>query len=155
LAEDPGPDINRFDLLALKFAAEPFDFNGWEQREAHHRTVRQTTQAERQGLAMRTDFRSAAAQLLLLSAVATCWLRADEGDPYLKSLLQKGIKRGYPGMAVLTQSADGRIQSAAVGYSDLENHVPMRVEDAFHWRASTRHLQQLPCYDWSTAVNCR
>jgi D-alanyl-D-alanine carboxypeptidase len=81
---------------------------------------------------MRTDFRSAAAQLLLLSVVATSWLCADQGDPYLKSLLQKGIERGYPGMAVLTQSADGRIQSAAAGYSDLESHVPMRVEDAFH-----------------------
>ena len=81
---------------------------------------------------MRADFRSVAAQLLLLSAAATCWLRADQSDPYLKLLLQKGIQRGYPGVAVLIESADGRIQSAAVGYADLENHVPMRVEDAFH-----------------------
>jgi D-alanyl-D-alanine carboxypeptidase len=103
-----------------------------EQRELRRRTVRQATEAESQGLAMRTDFSSAAAQLLLLSVVATCWLTTDQGDPYLKSLLQKGIERGYPGMAVLTQSTDGRIRSAAAGYSDLENHVPMRVEDAFH-----------------------
>jgi hypothetical protein len=32
---------------------------------------------------------------------------------------------------VLTQSAGGRIQSAAAGYSELENHTPMRVDDAF------------------------
>jgi D-alanyl-D-alanine carboxypeptidase len=59
-------------------------------------------------------------------------LCTNAGDPNLKSLLQKGIDRGYPGIAVLVQSADGGTQSAAAGYSDLENHTPMRVEDAFH-----------------------
>ena len=33
---------------------------------------------------------------------------------------------------MLIQSADGRIRSAAAGYSDLEKRTPMRVEDAFH-----------------------
>jgi D-alanyl-D-alanine carboxypeptidase len=46
--------------------------------------------------------------------------------------LQKGIDRGYPGIAVLIQSSDGKTRSAAEGYSDLENRVPMRVDDAFH-----------------------
>jgi len=74
-----------------------------------------------------------AVQVLLLCCVgATYVLCAKPGDPNLKSLLQKGIDRGYPGIAVLIQSANGRTQSAAAGYSDLENHTPMRVEDAFH-----------------------
>jgi D-alanyl-D-alanine carboxypeptidase len=76
--------------------------------------------------------RSVAVQVLLFSTGAACSFRANSGDPYLKSLLQRGIERGYPGIAVLTQSANGRIQSAAAGYSDLENHTPMRVEDPFH-----------------------
>jgi D-alanyl-D-alanine carboxypeptidase len=61
-----------------------------------------------------------------------CSFGVTTDDPPLKSLLQKGIKRGYPGIVVLTQSHDGKIRSAAAGYSDLENRTPMRVEDAFH-----------------------
>ena len=50
----------------------------------------------------------------------------------LKALLEKGLKKGYPGIAVLTQTADGKVQSAAAGYSNLEKHLPMQVDDAFH-----------------------
>jgi D-alanyl-D-alanine carboxypeptidase len=70
-------------------------------------------------------------QVLLLYA-SLCSFCAAADDLPLKLLLQKGIERGYPGIAVLTQSADGNVRSAAVGYSDLENHTPMRVADAFH-----------------------
>lgn len=77
-------------------------------------------------------FRAVAAQLLLFFVGGTCSFCANLGGPSLESRLQKGIDRGYPGVAVLTQSTDGRIQSAAAGYSDLENHTPMRVQDAFH-----------------------
>jgi D-alanyl-D-alanine carboxypeptidase len=76
-------------------------------------------------------FRSIVVQLLLFLVGGTCSPCANLGGPSPESLLQKGIDRGYPGIAVLTQSAGGRIQSAAAGYSDLENHTPMRVEDAF------------------------
>jgi D-alanyl-D-alanine carboxypeptidase len=77
-------------------------------------------------------FRYVAVQVLLLFVSATCSFCLNPGNSPLKSLLQKGIDLGYPGIAVLTQSADGKIQSAAAGYSDLENHTPMRVDDAFH-----------------------
>jgi D-alanyl-D-alanine carboxypeptidase len=69
---------------------------------------------------------------LFLYAVTAFSFCASPASRDLKSLLQKGIDRGYPGIAVLTQSADGRVQSAAAGYSDLEHHTPMRVDDAFH-----------------------
>jgi D-alanyl-D-alanine carboxypeptidase len=78
------------------------------------------------------NFRSVALQVLLFFVGATCSFCANPGDLSVKSQLQKGIDLGYPGMAVLTQSADGKVQSAAAGYSDLENHTPMRVDDAFH-----------------------
>jgi len=80
----------------------------------------------------RQVFCSTAVQVLLCCASATYVLCTHPGDPNLKLLLQKGVDQGYPGIAVLIQSADGRTQSAAAGYSDLENHTPMRVEDAFH-----------------------
>jgi D-alanyl-D-alanine carboxypeptidase len=73
--------------------------------------------------------RSLTVQMLLFYAATTC-LFCD--DSSVKSLLQKGIDRGYPGIAVLIQSSDGKTRSAAAGYSDLENRVPMRVDDAFH-----------------------
>lgn len=70
--------------------------------------------------------------VLLLCAGTMCSFCATPDDPALKSLLQKGMARGYPGIAVLAQAADGKIRSAAVGYSDLEKRTPIRVEDAFH-----------------------
>lgn len=76
--------------------------------------------------------RSFAVYLLLLFAGTMFSFCAPLDDPSLKSLLQKGIERGYPGIAVLAQAADGKIRSAAVGYSDLENRTPMRVGNAFH-----------------------
>ena len=78
------------------------------------------------------NFRSVARQVVLFFVSATCSFCANPGDLSVKSLLQKGIDLGYPGMAVLAQSADGKVQSAAAGYSNLENHTPMRVDDAFH-----------------------
>jgi D-alanyl-D-alanine carboxypeptidase len=76
--------------------------------------------------------RSVAVQVLLFCAATTYVFCTNVDDSSLKSLLQKGVDRGYPGIAVLIQSADGRIRSAAGGYSDLEKRTPMRVEDAFH-----------------------
>jgi D-alanyl-D-alanine carboxypeptidase len=76
--------------------------------------------------------RSVAVLVLLFYAATTYLFCTNLDDSPLKSLLQKGIDRGYPGIAVLVQSANGRIRSAAAGYSDLEKRTPMRVEDAFH-----------------------
>jgi D-alanyl-D-alanine carboxypeptidase len=104
-----------------------------EQKEPRIRTVSQTDQSQRYGLTMPQHIsRSVAVQVLLFCAGAVYLFCANFDDPSVKSLLQKGIDRGYPGIAVLIQSADGRIRSAAAGYSDLENKTPMRVEDAFH-----------------------
>jgi D-alanyl-D-alanine carboxypeptidase len=50
----------------------------------------------------------------------------------LKALLQTGVERGYPGVAMLTQSGNGETHSAAAGYSDLEKRAPLRLDDAFH-----------------------
>ncbi len=70
--------------------------------------------------------------LLVLCLTVTDSLCALPNDARVKALLQNGIHRGYPGVAFLAQSADGRIRSAAVGYSDLEKHIRLRVDDAFH-----------------------
>ena len=73
------------------------------------------------------------ALLLLLLWVSGLWSAyANPNDTRLQSMLQKGIDRNYPGVAFLTQSPDGKIRSAAAGYSDIENHTPLRVDDAFH-----------------------
>ena len=71
----------------------------------------------------RQVFPSIVVQVLVCCATITCVSGTNAGDLKLKSLLQKGIDRGFPGIAVLIQSADGRTQSAAAGYSDLENHT--------------------------------
>ena len=92
---------------------------------------------------LRPVFRSIALPLLLFLVGGTCSFCANLGDPSLESLLQKGIDRGYPGIAVLTQSADGRIRSSAAGYSDLEKRSPMRVEDAFHISAAPPESREL------------
>jgi CubicO group peptidase (beta-lactamase class C family) len=73
-----------------------------------------------------------AVYVLLLCAGTKCSFGVTSDDPSLKSLLLRGIQRGYPGVAVLTQSHDGKTRSAAAGYSDLEHRTPMRVDDAFH-----------------------
>ena len=65
---------------------------------------------------------------------------ADANNARLQSRLQKGIDRGYPGVAVMVQSANGGIESAAAGYSDLEHHVPVRVNDAFHMASINKTL---------------
>ena len=52
-------------------------------------------------------------------------------DAELKGILQVGLHRGYPGVAMEIQSPDGTTHSAAVGYSNLEKHTLLRVDDAF------------------------
>jgi D-alanyl-D-alanine carboxypeptidase len=62
----------------------------------------------------------------------------DQPDAQLQALLQKGIARGYPGIAMLVQNASGEVRSAAVGYSDLARRTPLRVDDAFHMASITK-----------------
>ena len=47
----------------------------------------------------------------------------------LTALLQAGICRGYPGIAMITAGADGSTEAAAVGYSNLERHTALRIDD--------------------------
>jgi D-alanyl-D-alanine carboxypeptidase len=53
-------------------------------------------------------------------------------DAAIGRLLQKGIARGYPGIAVMFVESDGKTRAAAAGYADLEHRRPMRVDDGFH-----------------------
>ena len=50
----------------------------------------------------------------------------------LAALLQAGINRGYPGIAMITAGADGSTEAAAAGYSNLERHTALRIDDGFH-----------------------
>ena len=70
--------------------------------------------------------------MLLLCVAPIDSFSAGPNDARLQALLQKGIDRGYPGVAFLTQSSSGKVQSASVGYADLEKHIPLQVKDAFH-----------------------
>lgn len=56
----------------------------------------------------------------------------------LESLLEKGLERGYPGIAMLVRNSEGNVRSAAVGYSDLEKRIPLHIDDAFHMASITK-----------------
>ncbi len=53
-------------------------------------------------------------------------------DLALQRLLQKGIEKGYPGIAMITAGPDGVTSSAAVGFSSLESKTALRSTDGFH-----------------------
>jgi D-alanyl-D-alanine carboxypeptidase len=72
------------------------------------------------------------AVLVLIFSCTILGSCTSRSDGQLRALVQKGIEHGYPGIAMLVQEGNGKIHSAAVGYSDLEHHTPMRVDDAFH-----------------------
>ncbi len=59
-------------------------------------------------------------------------LSADTRNAELNELLQKSIERGYPGIALIQQMRDGTTHSAAIGFSDLQKRIPIRIDDAFH-----------------------
>lgn len=72
---------------------------------------------------------------LLAAAALVCTATAsfgDVGDPSLVAHLAPGLARGYPGLAVITRDGAGVTRSAAVGYRDLEHHIPLEPSDAFH-----------------------
>ena len=50
----------------------------------------------------------------------------------LKALLEEGVAKGYPGMAMRVEDADGHVRRAAAGYADLEHRLPMTVDSGFH-----------------------
>jgi len=66
----------------------------------------------------------------------------------LRALLEKGVAKGYPGIAFLIEDSKGNIDSAAAGYANLERKIPMEVGSGFHiasinktfTAASTLHL---------------
>jgi D-alanyl-D-alanine carboxypeptidase len=56
----------------------------------------------------------------------------------LSVLLARGAARGYPGLAMIIERADGSTESAAAGYSNLEHRTAMRISDAFHMASITK-----------------
>ncbi len=59
-------------------------------------------------------------------------LAGNGDDPRLQALLQKGLGKGYPGIAMLVGEPDGTILSAAAGFADIENSKPLSIGDGFH-----------------------
>lgn len=59
-------------------------------------------------------------------------------DANLAALLQTGVDRGYPGVAMMTEGPDGVTQAAVAGSSDLEHHVPLHINDGFHVASITK-----------------
>jgi D-alanyl-D-alanine carboxypeptidase len=79
----------------------------------------------------RQNRRSLVLFTMILVALLTVTSCGTKSDPELTALLKVGIKRGYPGIAMLTQSGEGKIRSAADGYSNLEKRIALRTDDAF------------------------
>jgi D-alanyl-D-alanine carboxypeptidase len=77
------------------------------------------------------DLRALTLHALIVMCSCAVAYSATTIDAELKELLQAGLSRGYPGVAMETQSSNGITHSAATGYSDLEKHTPLRVDDAF------------------------
>ncbi len=75
-------------------------------------------------------FRAIALNVVVISCAAIA--PGGNKDSQLHALLQTGVDRGYPGLAMLIRPREGRNYSAAAGYSNLEKHTPLRVDDAFH-----------------------
>lgn len=85
-------------------------------------------------------FRSRALLALIVVSYAFGALGASGSDPGLKKLLQAGVGRGYPGVAMIIESSNGSIHAAAAGYSNLEKRTPLRVNDAFHMASINKTL---------------
>ena len=69
---------------------------------------------------------------------ATSIAVATKAHTRLQTLLEKGVAKGYPGMAFLVEDRNGDIQTAAAGYANLERRVPMNVGDGFHIASITK-----------------
>jgi D-alanyl-D-alanine carboxypeptidase len=59
-------------------------------------------------------------------------------DARLRALLEKGIERGYPGIAMLIERPGTGLRAEAVGYSDLEHRTPLRTDDRFQLASITK-----------------
>lgn len=77
-------------------------------------------------------------RVAVLSSFAAIGSCRTTRDPALKDLLQKGVDRGYPAVAMLIQTANGTIRAAATGHSDLERLTPVNVDDAFQMASITK-----------------
>jgi D-alanyl-D-alanine carboxypeptidase len=53
-------------------------------------------------------------------------------DPLLDGQLQKVLERGWPGVAVLVETADGKITMATAGLASIEAGAPMTRTTGFH-----------------------
>ena len=69
---------------------------------------------------------------LLLAATLSLIAAGPVQDRHLQSLIQPGVDRGYPGIAIIVRDHDGRIRMAGAGYSDLRHRTKMSPADAFH-----------------------
>ncbi len=61
-----------------------------------------------------------------------------QATPGLKACLQKGLDKGYIGIAALIQKSGEKRRSAAAGYADLENKKLLDPADAFHIASITK-----------------
>ena len=73
-----------------------------------------------------------ASLLVAASAVA-----ADTPRP-IDRAIAKVMERGWPGVAVLVESADGTVQTAAAGSASLEQRTPMTPTAGFHMCSITK-----------------
>jgi D-alanyl-D-alanine carboxypeptidase len=77
--------------------------------------------------------------LIVAATASLLSCSASPEDPALEALLEKGVAHGYPGMAAMVIDGRGVVRAAAAaGYSDLEHHTPLRVDDSFHLASITK-----------------
>ena len=78
---------------------------------------------------------------LVALGTATAWSAswpARLDDPSLKSLLETGLRHGYPGFAMLVREPDGRLSGVAAGYASIEQKRPLKLDDAFNLASITK-----------------
>ena len=69
---------------------------------------------------------------LALFAALLALAGAVVSDPLLDKRLQKMLERGWPGVAVLVEGADGKVTMATAGLAAIETGAPMTRTTGFH-----------------------
>ena len=83
----------------------------------------------------RGGMKSRIAFVLAAMALPGC---ASVQDPELLSLAQRGMARGYPGMALIASAPGDAVRLAAAGMADAEHGRRLRPGDSFHIGSITK-----------------
>jgi D-alanyl-D-alanine carboxypeptidase len=75
---------------------------------------------------------------LCASLVLAASLAAADEPRHIDRAIEKVMERGWPGVAVLVETSDGTVQTAAAGLANLERGTPMTPATGFHMCSITK-----------------